>query len=100
MGKKKSNGEGSIVKRKDGRYMARLAVPAVENGLCVYTEQITSNTFSHESILKVGNLSVNFQRAELWGENGRCILVTNPIYLIQTELFAGDIPYDRIPDVE
>ena len=23
MGKKKSNGEGSIVKRKDGRYMAR-----------------------------------------------------------------------------
>ena len=72
----------------------------IENGLCVYTEQITSNTFSHESILKVGNLSVNFQRAELWDENGRCILVTNPIYLIQTELFAGDIPYDRIPDAE
>ena len=26
MGKKKSNGEGSIVKRKDGRYMARYTV--------------------------------------------------------------------------
>ena len=69
----------------------------IENGLCIHTEQVNSDTFSYHSVLKLGNLSVNFQRAELWDENGRCILLTNPIYLIHTELFAGDIPYDRIP---
>ena len=69
----------------------------IENGLCIHTEQIDSDTFSYRSVLKTGNLSVNFQRAELWDENGRCILLTNPIYLIRTELFAGKIPYDRVP---
>ena len=68
----------------------------MENGLEVCTEKITGEEFTHSSLLTLGRTTVNFQRAELWDENGRCILLTNPIYLINTQLFAGELPTPRI----
>ena len=68
----------------------------MENGLEVCTEKITGEEFTHSSLLTLGRTTVNFQRAELWDENGRCILLTNPIYLINTQLFSGELPTQRI----
>ena len=68
----------------------------MENGLEVYSEEITGDSYSHHSQLCLGATTVNFQRAELWDETGRCILLTNPIYLINTHLFAGALPGKRI----
>ena len=68
----------------------------MENGLEVYSEEITGDSYSHRSQLRLGATTVNFQRAELWDEAGRCILLTNPIYLINTHLFAGTLPGQRI----
>lgn len=68
----------------------------MENGLDVYSEEITGDSYSHRSQLRLGATTVNFQRAELWDETGRCILLTNPIYLINTKLFAGTLPGQRI----
>lgn len=72
----------------------------IENGLEAYTEKLTGGCFTHRSTLCPGNISVNFQRTELWDETGRCILVTNPIYLINTRLFAGQLPLHRILEEE
>ena len=68
----------------------------VENGLDAYSQEITGEEFTHRSLLRPGNTTVNFQRAELYDETGRCILLTNPIYLIHTDLFAGEITPDRL----
>ena len=53
----------------------------IENGIEVYREKITGNNYSHTSVLKATKNFVDFQRAELYDEEGRCILLTNPIYL-------------------
>lgn len=68
----------------------------VENGRTVETRKITGESFAFQSQLKLGQTTVNFQRAELWDETGRCILLTNPIYLINTHLFAGSLPEERL----
>ena len=68
----------------------------MENGLEVYSEVLTGGQFVHSSQLCLGSTTVNFRRAELWDENGRCILLTNPIYIINTDLFAGELPADRL----
>ena len=66
----------------------------------VYSQELTGGSFTHISELSLGSTTVNFQRAELWDETGRCILLTNPIYLINTDLFAGDLPADRLQKEE
>lgn len=68
----------------------------IENGHVVHTEDITEENFTWESVLRVQKTTVNFQRAEIRDETGRCVLLTNPIYLINTELFAGVLPAHRI----
>ena len=68
----------------------------IENGNLVETVPIMGETFSWESVLRLRKNTVHFQRAEVWNESGRCVLLTNPIYLIHEELFAGEIPMHRI----
>ena len=72
----------------------------IENGRPCCTREIQDDTFTRESCLTAGITSVNFQRAELWDETGRCVLITNPIYLINTRLFTGVLPCHRIPEEE
>lgn len=40
--------------------------------------------------------TVSFTRVEIWNEEGRCILLTNPIYIVNTDNFSGQIPECRI----
>ena len=42
------------------------------------------------------NLAVNLTRVEIYNENGRCIMLTNPIYLVNPNLFKGEIPKERL----
>lgn len=68
----------------------------IENGNVVETVDIKETQFSYRSVLKIQKTTVNFQRAELWDENGRCILLTNPISLINTDLVTAEIPVHRL----
>ena len=67
----------------------------IENGHVIHTEKITGTEFTYSSVLSEYETSISFQRAELYDENGICILLTNPIYLVNTDLFAGEIPEYR-----
>ena len=42
------------------------------------------------------SLPINFARVELYNADGRCILLTNPIYLVKKDEFSGEIPKERI----
>jgi len=42
--------------------------------------------------------SVSFSRVELYNRDGRCIMLTNPIYVVDREEFRGDIPKERISE--
>lgn len=68
----------------------------IENGNIAETVTIDGKNFTHSSLLKIQGTTVNFQRAELWDEQGRCVMSTNPIYLINTDLFAGEFPACRV----
>ena len=68
----------------------------IENGQAIHTETLPGGNFTHRSLLAPSHHAINFQRAELWDETGRCVLLTNPIYLINTSIFTGDIPVHRI----
>ena len=40
--------------------------------------------------------TVSFARVELYGGDGRCILLTNPIYLVRVDEIAAEIPEERV----
>ncbi|MBE7020978.1 MAG: hypothetical protein E7411_06070 [Ruminococcaceae bacterium] len=79
---------GSILNKKEEiiNFYAENTLPGwefrlINNGVEAYREKIKGNTYSHTSCLKSSDKPVDFQRAELYDEDGRCILLTNPIYL-------------------
>ena len=39
--------------------------------------------------------TVSFVRMEIWDENGRCVLLTNPVYMVNLDEFRGQIPAER-----
>ena len=41
-------------------------------------------------------LTVSFVRVEMYNSEGRCILLTNPIYMVNSDNFAGELPACRI----
>lgn len=68
----------------------------IENGKTVYTETLSGGAYSHQSTLYGSERAVCFQRAVLYDENGVCVLVTNPIYLVKTEELACGVPDERL----
>ncbi len=68
----------------------------IENGNVLYRETLTEGYYEHHSVLEAGLDAVRFQRAEMYDENGRCILLTNPIYLVDTAQASFDIPTERL----
>lgn len=42
------------------------------------------------------NMTVSFARAELYNGSGRCIMLTNPIYLVRTAEYSGELPKERL----
>ena len=97
---------GSILLSEDAkevpiRFTAEQTCPGwqfrlIENGKVAEIVSIQDTHFSYKSVLKAKEAPVNFHRAELWDENGRCILITNPIYIVNTDLFAGELPAQRL----
>jgi len=45
-------------------------------------------------------LPVNPVRAEMYNADGRCIMLTNPIYFVRTAEFEGEIPPERLYSIE
>jgi len=39
-------------------------------------------------------------RAEMYNADGRCIMLTNPIYFVRTAEFEGEIPPERLYSIE
>ena len=70
----------------------------IENGHEVYTQQLQQGDFTYESTLCPSAAAVSFQRAEIYDETGRCILLTNPIYLVKSEELSREIPQCRLPE--
>lgn len=66
----------------------------IKNGKKTDERPIISDSFSYEFELE-STLPVSFARIEIYDKNGRCVLFTNPIYLINED-FTGDIPKERI----
>ncbi|MBR2476651.1 MAG: CehA/McbA family metallohydrolase [Clostridia bacterium] len=67
----------------------------IENGEVIHEEIVGGENYTYSSTLSLGIDTVHFQRAELWDENGRCIMLTNPIHIVNTELFCREIPEER-----
>lgn len=44
--------------------------------------------------------AVSFARVELYAPSGRCIMLTNPIYVANPESFGGKIPAERLVEEE
>ena len=66
----------------------------VENGKVVESAKIDKTKFEFDSVLKLNGNNVSFKRAEIYDENGRCILLTNPIYMTSKQFaieHSGDI---------
>ena len=40
--------------------------------------------------------AIGFARVELYNPEGRCIMLTNPIYVVDTNVFLGDVPEERL----
>ena len=40
--------------------------------------------------------ALDFARVELYNSEGRCIMLTNPIYVVDPEMFHGEIPDERL----
>ncbi len=71
-------------------------VRVIADGELLHTERIVSDgEFVLDFELKPSR-PVSFARVELYNPDGRCILLTNPIYLVRSEEFVGEIPECRI----
>lgn len=79
-------------------------VGAVQKGwrICVIVdgepaaEYVTTEAGAFECSFSVKPLRpVSFARVEMYNENGRCILLTNPIYLVRIAEYAGELPASR-----
>lgn len=72
----------------------------IETGLVTVAETLPSGSFSHRSVLCAGKTTVSFQRAEVYDETGKCILLTNPIYVVNVAEAAFEIPKERLVETE
>jgi len=67
----------------------------IVDGETAETIPMTDGAFSHTIRLETGG-PVSFARVEVWNAEGRCLLLTNPIYLVQRDTFAGKLPEARL----
>ncbi len=72
----------------------------VQDGYEVFSEEICQEQYIHSSTLTKARSAVTFQRAELYDTDGRCILLTNPIYLIRSDEISRKIPECRLAEVQ
>lgn len=81
-------------KNIEQNYKIRIIV----NGFC--TQEITQNETGDVSVdFELGcecGRTVSFVRVEMYNADGRCVMLTNPIYFADPDRFAPDIPTERI----
>ena len=70
-------------------------VRLIGNGDVIHEEITAGGKFVCTASLKPDR-PVNFIRAEVYNADGRCILLTNPIYYVRTAEFAGELPPERL----
>ncbi len=64
------------------------------DGVCEQAFPLTGGFFSHDFTLETRH-TVSFARCELYDETGRCISLTNPVYVVRSDEFRGEIPTVR-----
>lgn len=67
----------------------------ITDGQLLSEEILTDGDFKSKYILK-SQRTVSFIRAELYNEHGRCIMLTNPIYLVRENEYLGILPSHRL----
>lgn len=71
-------------------------VRVIVNGRVFKEERITS---PDEFVLNFEfkpEYAVSFARVEMYNPDGRCIMLTNPIYIVDRDVFRGYIPTERL----
>lgn len=97
---------GAVIESDGGEYPVSLSlgdiktdcnVRIIENGKCIKEERAASGyTTIHLAHPTDG---VSFVRAEAYTPDGRCIMLTNPIYFVGKD-FTGEIPQARKVTIE
>ena len=67
----------------------------IENGQEIFRQTVSENSFDHNSLLRAGTEKVCFQRAMLYDENGRCVLLTNPVCIADMDALLYPVPQER-----
>ncbi len=62
----------------------------------LFSETVADSEHFDLSWTLIPRRAVTFVRVEMYNEEGRCILLTNPIYMVNTDIFAGEVPTARI----
>ncbi len=70
----------------------------IENGRCIREQTVENGgdvELSFDSRCESGR-SVSFVRVEMYNADGRCIMLTNPIYFADPDRLVPDIPTERL----
>lgn len=69
-------------------------VRAVVDGMELFTKEVEKEEITLDFTV-VPVQTVSLVRMEVYDETDRCILLTNPIYMVNTDTFRGEIPRER-----
>jgi hypothetical protein len=79
-------------------------VRLIANGACVQEFRVSDAMNEagdlHAAFEVRPTLPVNVARAEMYNADGRCIMLTNPIYFVRTAEYTETIPDERLYDGE
>lgn len=67
----------------------------IENGEVVAEKQVEAEAFAFTYTMKP-NCQIHFIRAEMYNEEGRCVLLTNPIFVNRKDLGEVAVPKERL----
>ena len=68
---------------------------AISNGQVVAEQMLGAESFEYKYVLHPEK-PISFVRAELYDENGVCIMLTNPIHIWRKDLGDITVPEERI----
>lgn len=71
-------------------------VRVIVDGKELISEKIASAEEYSLEFKFIPEFAVSFARVELYNTDGRCIMLTNPIYVVDMNVFLGDVPEERL----
>jgi hypothetical protein len=96
---------GSVVYKKRGSVKMSFSIKApipdstvriiVDGGVFI-EEKINSADKYNIDFEFCPEFALSFARVELYNPDGRCVMLTNPIYVVDPNTFRGDIPKERL----